>query len=172
MKTTKSISIAAILIAIGIIIPMVMPVKIVIPPASYTLASHVPVMIAMFISPAVAVAVAIGTALGFLLSTTDIIAMRALSHVIFALIGALYIKRNPRALRDPKTNLIFNVVIGLIHVTAECLVVAFYFFSGNTMNGNFWVVVVLSIGVGGFVHSLVDYFMASTLARRLNLMKR
>ncbi|NLJ30821.1 MAG: hypothetical protein GX424_04340, partial [Clostridiales bacterium] len=44
--------IAALLIAIAIIIPMFFP-KIIVGPASFTLASHVPVMIALFISPLV-----------------------------------------------------------------------------------------------------------------------
>ncbi len=43
---------------------MVMP-KIMIPPASFTLASHVPLFIAMFFTPGVAVAVALGTTFGF-----------------------------------------------------------------------------------------------------------
>ena len=41
---------AGLLCAVGIIIPMFSPLKIVIPPASFTVASHVAVFIAMFIS--------------------------------------------------------------------------------------------------------------------------
>ena len=40
---TKSLAFTASLVAFGILIPMVMPVKVVIGPASFTLASHVPV---------------------------------------------------------------------------------------------------------------------------------
>lgn len=170
MKTTENITIAALLIALGIVIPMFMP-KIIFPPNSYTLASHVPVMIAMFISPSVAIAVAIGTAWGFLISATDIIAMRALSHIVFAVLGSLYIQKNRTTLKNPKTNLIFNCVIGLIHVAMECLVVSYYYFNGELTGGNFFIIVVLGIGVGGFVHSLIDYFMASKVALRLNLSK-
>lgn len=67
MKTNsvKRLTISALLIAMGIIIPMVMP-RITIGPASFTLASHVPVFIAMFISPVVAIAVSLGT--GFVFS--------------------------------------------------------------------------------------------------------
>ena len=66
MKTNsvKRLTISALLIAMGIIIPMVMP-RITIGPASFTLASHVPVFIAMFISPVVAIAVSLGTGFGF-----------------------------------------------------------------------------------------------------------
>lgn len=170
MKKTKNITLAALLIGLGVIIPMFMP-KVIIPPASYTLASHVPLMIAMFISPTVAVAVAIGTAWGFLISATDIIALRALSHVVFAFVGASYIKNNRDKLLRPKNNLIFNITIGIIHVVMECLVVSLYYFTTDSLNGSFLVVVVLSIGVGGLIHSLVDYFMASNVAMRLKLYK-
>ena len=70
MKKTrnKSMAFTAILIAFGILIPMMMPAKIVIPPASYTLASHVPIFMALFISLPVAILVAFGTTLGFLLT--------------------------------------------------------------------------------------------------------
>ena len=44
------ITLTALLTALAIVIPMIMPVKIIIPPASYTLASHVPIFLAMFIS--------------------------------------------------------------------------------------------------------------------------
>ena len=65
-KETKLISmvIAALLCAIGIVIPMFAP-KIILEPASFTLASHVPIFIALFISPPVALAVSVGTTLGF-----------------------------------------------------------------------------------------------------------
>ena len=85
---------AGILCAIGIVVPMFMP-RIVLGPMSFTLASHVAVFLGMFISPAVAVAVCIGTTIGFFLTTPAIIALRAASHIVFAFIGAAYLKRNP-----------------------------------------------------------------------------
>ena len=57
---TFQLALAGMLIAIGIVIPMFSPIKIIIEPASFTLASHVPVFIAMFISPMMAAAVALG----------------------------------------------------------------------------------------------------------------
>ena len=56
---TFQLALAGMLIAIGIVIPMFSPIKIIIEPASFTLASHVPVFIAMFISPMMAAAVAL-----------------------------------------------------------------------------------------------------------------
>ena len=86
---TFQLALAGMLIAIGIVIPMFSPIKIIIEPASFTLASHVPVFIAMFISPMMAAAVALGTTLGFLLGGFPLtVVLRALTHVIFATIGA------------------------------------------------------------------------------------
>ena len=79
----KSLVVSAILIAVGIIIPLFSPVRILIEPASFTLASHVAIFIGMFISPSVGVAVALGTTFGFFLSTPLVVALRAFSHVIF-----------------------------------------------------------------------------------------
>jgi len=56
---------SALLCAIGIVIPIFSPVKIILGPASFTLASHVAIFIAMFISPACAAVVALGTTFGF-----------------------------------------------------------------------------------------------------------
>ena len=61
---TRSLAFTAILIAFGILIPLIMPIKIVIGPASFTLGSHVPIFIALFISLPVGILVALGTTLG------------------------------------------------------------------------------------------------------------
>ena len=63
-KRLSMLTTAALLTALAILIPQVMP-KIVIPPASFTLASHVPIMIGMLISPVGAVIVAFGSTIGF-----------------------------------------------------------------------------------------------------------
>lgn len=162
---------------------MVMP-KIVIGPASFTLASHVPVFIAMFFSPVVALAVVLGTTFGFFISTTPIIALRAFSHLIFALIGASYLQKHPElVLKNGKFTLangrfqIFNLVIGVIHAAAEMLVVSVFYFMGNMPDtfysqGYLYTVFIL-MGIGGLIHSLVDfniaYFVAGALYKQFNL---
>ena len=89
----QSMVIAALLCAIGIVIPKKKK-KIVLEPASFTLASHVPIFIALFISPLVALSVSIGTTIGFLLAGFPIVVvLRALSHVLFAMIGAFILKK-------------------------------------------------------------------------------
>ena len=63
-KNVQNMVISALLCAVGIVIPMFAP-KIVIGPMSFTLASHVAIFIAMFISPVTTVAVCIVTSIGF-----------------------------------------------------------------------------------------------------------
>ncbi|WP_159639531.1 hypothetical protein [Erysipelothrix anatis] len=163
MKTTKNITLSAILIAMGIAIPTFMP-KFILPPASYTLASHVPIFIAMFISPVTAVSVALGTAFGFLMTTTPEIAARALSHVIFATIGALYLQKHPALIKSKKQLLIFNIIIAIIHASSEVLVVTpFYFTKTLAQNSSYIVNIILLVGIGGFIHSMIDFFIAQTV---------
>jgi len=186
MKTNsvKRLTISALLIAMGIIIPMVMP-RITIVPASFTLASHVPVFIAMFISPVVAIAVSLGTGFGFFLSATPIIALRALSHLIFAVIGAVILQKHPEILinKEGKFTLLngklqlFNVGIGVIHSAAELVVVSVFYTMGNLpgtyYTAGFMYSIFLLMGVGGLIHSLVDfsiaYFLASTLSKHVDI---
>lgn len=186
MKTNsvKRLTISALLIAMGIIVPMVMP-RITIGPASFTLASHVPVFIAMFISPVVAIAVSLGTGFGFFLSATPIIALRALSHLIFAVIGAVILQKHPEILinKEGKFTLLngklqlFNVGIGVIHSAAELVVVSVFYTMGNLpgtyYTAGFMYSIFLLMGVGGLIHSLVDfsiaYFLASTLSKHVDI---
>lgn len=178
-NSVRKLTISALLIGMGVLIPMIMP-KIVIPPASFTLASHVPLFIAMFFSPGVAVAVALGTTFGFFLTTPVIIALRALSHLVFALLGAWYLQKKPGiVLKDGQFTLMnwrfqgFNLLIGVIHSIIEMLVVSVFFFIGNMpetyyAEGYFYTVFIL-MGIGGLIHSLVDYniayFIAGTLSK-------
>ena len=89
-KNINQLVLAGVLCGIGIVVPMLMP-KIVIGPMSFTLASHVAIFIAMFISPKLAAVVCLGTTLGFFMTTPVIIALRAASHICFALLGAVLI---------------------------------------------------------------------------------
>ena len=186
MKTNsvKRLTISALLIAMGIIIPMVMP-RITIGPASFTLASHVPGFIAMFISPVVAIAVSLGTGFGFFLSARPIISLRALSHLIFAVIGAVILQKHPEILinKEGKFTLLngklqlFNVGIGVIHSAAELVVVSVFYTMGNLpgtyYTAGFMYSIFLLMGVGGLIHSLVDfsiaYFLASTLSKHVDI---
>ncbi|MBL1227739.1 hypothetical protein IW492_00650 [Enterococcus sp. BWB1-3] len=182
-KSVRELTISALLIAMGIIIPMVMP-RITIGPASFTLASHVPVFLAMFISPTAAIAVTLGTGFGFFLSATPIIALRALSHLVFAVIGAVYLNKHPEvALHSDKFSLLngrfqlFNLVIAVIHSAAELVVITVFYTLGN-LPGTYYsdgyiYSILLLMGVGGIIHSLVDfnlaYFIAGSLSKTTDI---
>lgn len=173
MKRTKTyqLALAGMLIAVGIIIPTFSPIKIIIEPASFTLASHVPVFLAMFISPAMGVAVSLGTTLGFFLGGFPLtVVLRALTHVIFALAGALYLKKNDyRLIGSVRESLPFSFVIGLLHATCEVLVVLPFYINGSMPQANydkgFFVSIFLLVGVGSVIHSMFDFALSVWLYR-------
>ncbi|MBL1223660.1 hypothetical protein [Enterococcus sp. BWR-S5] len=182
-NSVRQLTISALLIAMGIIIPMVMP-RITIGPASFTLASHVPVFLAMFISPEAAIAVSLGTGFGFFLSATPIIALRALSHLVFAVIGAMYLKKHPEvALGSKQFSLLngrfqlFNFVIALIHSAIELVVITAFYTMGNLpetyYTDGYIYSILLLMGVGGIIHSIVDfniaYFLAGSLSKAFDI---
>ncbi|NLO08918.1 MAG: hypothetical protein GX129_03500 [Clostridiales bacterium] len=160
----KIMTISALLCALGILIPMTFP-SIRLEPASFTLASHVPVIIAMFISPTVAAFVALVSTLGFLVAGFPIvIVFRALTHIIFAFIGAFILKKNSHMLQSFRSTALYAIFISLIHGAAEVGVVT-YFYSVSGMSSayyekGFLVSVILLVGVGTFLHSLVDFSIA------------
>lgn len=164
---------AALLCAVGIVIPMFSPVKIFIPPAaSYTLASHVPIFIAMFISPATTVAVALGTTLGFFLAGFPLpVYLRAFSHLVFAIAGAYWLKKHPETIYNKKESILFCLIIGIIHGAGEVLVLMPLYFGGNlsasVYQSGFFYYIVLLIGVGTMVHSSVDYVLSVLIWRVL-----
>lgn len=165
-RETKLISlvIAALLCAIGIVIPMFAP-KIILEPASFTLASHVPIFIALFISPPVAAAVSVGTALGFLFAGFPIVVvLRAFSHVFFAIAGAYILKRKANMLSTFGKSALFGLTLAVIHAVSEVVVVTLFYF-GNSMPKNYYangyfMSVILLVGVGTIVHSMIDFSIA------------
>ena len=160
----KIMTISALLCALGILIPLTFP-GIRLEPASFTLASHVPVIIAMFISPIVAAFVASVSAIGFLIAGFPIVVvLRALTHLIFSLIGAFILKKNSHMLQSYKSTALFAALISLIHGVAEVAIVTyFYSISGMSVEyyeKGFFISVILLVGVGTFIHSLLDFSIA------------
>ena len=95
-EKTQFMTMTALLTAIAILIPIVMPFKIVIPPASYTLGSHIPIFIAMFLSPLMAVFVILASSFGFLMAGYPmVIVFRAFSHIFLGLWGLFTYKNSP-----------------------------------------------------------------------------
>lgn len=172
----QSMVIAALLCAVGIVIPMFAP-RIVLEPASYTLASHVPIFIALFISPPVALAVAVGTTIGFLFAGFPlVVVIRALSHVVFALIGALLLKKKPNTLTTLGGTAMFSLLLSVIHAVSEVFVVTLFYF-GNSMtaqyyNKGYFETVIILVGVGTVVHSLIDFGIAAFVWKPLTRVVR
>jgi len=167
---------AALLCAIGIVIPMFSPVKILLEPASFTLASHVPVFIAMFLSPPIALAVALGTSLGFFFGGFPlVVVVRALTHCVFATVGALFLKKQTDLLPSAVKASAFFFCIALLHGTCEVLAVAPFYFDNSMAQGyynrGFLVSVILLVGVGTVVHSLIDAYIALLIWRPLSKLR-
>jgi len=170
-RVTK-LAIAGLLVAVGIMIPIYSPVKVLIEPASFTLASHVVIFLAMFISPTMAVAVACGTAAGFFISGIfpPVVAARALSHVVYAGYGAYYLQHSKTSSSALKLR-IFSLVIAFVHAFCEVIIGSIFYFGPYAVRTNsFMVAVILLVGVGTFVHSLVDFEI--TLLLRKPLLKQ
>lgn len=160
-KKIQTMVLSALLIAVGIVIPMISPIKIQVGPMSFTLASHVAIMIALFVSPTVAIAVALGTTLGFLLSGFPIVVvLRALSHVIWAAVGAYYIQKNTELFKSPVKTFSFNLAIAVLHAIGEMIVVIpFYWGAGMDVQAFFYMVFGL-VGLGTIIHSSVDFIIS------------
>lgn len=160
-KKIQTMVLSALLIAVGIVIPMISPIKIQVGPMSFTLASHVAIMIALFVSPTVAIAVALGTTLGFLLAGFPIVVvLRALSHVIWAAVGAYYIQKNTELFKSPVKTFSFNLAIAVLHAIGEMIVVIpFYWGAGMDVQAFFYMVFGL-VGIGTIIHSSVDFIIS------------
>ncbi|MFH6635250.1 hypothetical protein QE557_01005 [Streptococcus suis] len=158
-NSVKQLSISAILTAFAILIPLMMPIKIIIGPASYTLASHIPLFIAMFISPATAIFVALGSSLGFFLAGFPIvIVFRALTHLFFLTLGAILVKRFP-ILMDSKRFLLLGIGLNLLHGLGEYIVVM-VLTSGEQTSATYWITMLGLVGVGSAIHGLLDFSLA------------
>ena len=176
MNRNKSIlrmCVAALLVAVGIVIPTFFP-KIYIPPAgSATLASHVAIFLAAFISPMAAAVVSLGTTLGFQLSGFPFpVVLRALTHIVWAFLGALWLKKHPDLLYRPVHSAVFCAVIAVVHALLETGVVTLLFVQGSVADqGGLWLTVLLPVGIVTLVHSTVDYILSLLVWRPLRRIK-
>ena len=164
-KNINQLVLAGVLCGIGIVVPILMP-KIVIGPMSFTLASHVAIFIAMFISPKLAAVVCLGTTLAFYDDACNYCS-EAASHICFALLGAVLIRKYRKSLKS--------------HCQALCLMVGwplymlwlrlrrFTFLSGRqhfqtgTACRRLCYERTCSGRVGTFLHSLIDYTVSIML---------
>lgn len=151
---TRELALTGILTAIAILIPSIVPIKVIFPPFSATLASHLPLILAMFLNPLAAVFVALGSAVGFLISLGPVIAARAAMHVFFVFVGAWMIRK--------KCNITFVILVTMvIHALSEMLIIYILFrFGVNLLNDKTMTAVQLLIAVGTSLHHLVDFALA------------
>lgn len=160
-EKVKKMIYAAVLTAIAIMIPLQFGfLKIQIPPFSATLASHVPMFLAMLISPAVAVFVGIGSAFGFFITATPEIAARAAMHIIVGFIGAKIVQKDKNFTKA-------ITITGPIHGILEGLAVIPFGFTYEKV----LIVVALGTLIHHFVDGAISYALAKSLAkaRRKNL---
>lgn len=141
--TMKELLYGALLTALALLIPLAFQgwLQVAIPPFSATLASHLPSMLAITISPWVAVLVGLGSGFGFFVTLGPIVALRALTHALFAAIGARLYQRG--------FSLWQVLLITLpIHALAEAAVVLVFGFS--LYQG------LVVIGLGTALHHVAD----------------
>lgn len=153
MKNINKLTYAGLLTALAIVIPLTFGfLKIQAGPFSATLAAHVPLFIAMLLGPFAAVMVGAGSALGFLISAPAVVAARAFMHTFVGLAGALLIKKGVS----------FSKVVLItapIHAILEAIAVIPF---GFTMYK-----VLVVVGVGSFLHHMVDGIIAFALVKAL-----
>ena len=156
----RKMCVAALLCAVGILVPILSPVKLQLGPMSFTLGSHVAVFLAMFVSPAVGLTVEAGTTLGFVLAGfAPVVVLRAAAQIVFVAAGAYWLRGDMQKLKNPARCAAFGLATGAIHGVCEAIVVAWFWFGGS-VDGTFLSTVIGLVGFGTLVHSMVDYFLA------------
>jgi len=142
----RHVALGAVLTALALVIPLYFGfLRVIIPPFfTATLASHVPSMLAMFISPVVAGAVGAGSALGFFVVLGPVIGLRASIHVIFGVLGAILYQRGMKPW-------LVLVLMLPVHALGEALVVWPFV---PTLRDAF-----LITGVGTALHHVMDSFI-------------
>lgn len=154
--STKNIVVGGMLTGLAIMIPLLLggtPLMVVIPPGfTATIASHLPSMLAMAISPGVAIMVGIGSALGFTLRISAMVGARALTHSIFGGIGAL-------AYRKGMPFWAVLLITAPIHAIAEGIILL-------PFGVDFHQALVIT-GIGTIIHHLIDSGITITVYHTL-----
>ncbi len=118
---------------------------------SATLASHVPSMVSVLAGPIVAFMVGLASAIGFTLTLSPVVGLRAFTHAIWGASGAL-------AYRGGWSFLKVMVIIALpIHAIGEALAVVAF---GVPFTPAF-----LVVGGGTVIHHFIDVFISVAVIR-------
>ena len=156
--STRTLVFGALLTALSFIIPLTFP-KLPLPqPFSVTFASHVPTLLAMLINPVMAVFTVLGSTIAFLTALGPIVALRAATHIIFALVGCLMLKKG--------INMYLTLgLMAIVHALGE--VVAVYAFTPSVEMGFLWGTV---FGITVF-HHVVDCIITVPVFKALKRTK-
>jgi niacin transporter len=160
---TRKFTLTALLVALAIVIPFAVFFKVMIPPFTATIGSHVPMFISMMLGPWAAAMVGLGSALGFFLNLGPLIGARAAMHIIVGAVGAWMIDRG-------MSFKLVALITAPIHGILEVLVVL-PFVDYNAYN------LFIITGVGTMLHhgadAAISYVMLKVLnrSRVLNLAK-
>lgn len=155
------LTLSGLFIAFAITIPMFMPKLYSDGIFSATLASHVPVILAMFISPMVALAVAAGSSLGFAVTLGPIVALRAAMHIGFAVVGAYMVKKKAKMWQTFLVTLVLHAVLEAV------IVLILYHTMGIGLNGKTLEYTMYLILIGTSLHHCVDYAVSYLIYRPL-----
>lgn len=153
MNSIKKITYTALLTALAVVIPVAFGfLSIQLGPFSATLASHVPLFIAMLLGPAPAAMVGIGSGLGFLVTKGSYIAARAFMHTFVGIAGGLLIQRG-----ISYKNMV--MITAPIHGILEALIVIPF---GITLEK-----ILIAVGLGSTLHHIVDGLIAFAVVQAL-----
>ncbi len=152
---TRNLVYGALLTALALVIPISFGgyLRIYIPPFSATLASHVPVFLAMLLGPFAAFFVGLGSTVGFLIIMGPVIAARAAVHIPVATVGAHLMKTRRFSF------LMALLVVLPLHAVGEALIVIPFGFSLYDAG--------VVVGVGTALHHILDAAIAIGVYRLL-----
>lgn len=150
----KKLTYTGLLTGLAIMIPLYFGfLKVIIPPFTATLASHVPMFLSMFLGPIAAATVGLGSAIGFFITATPEVAARAFMHVFVGLVGAYMLKKG----------ISFRMIVLMtapLHGLLEAIAVIPFGFTVQK--------VLIVVGVGTMLHHLADGIISFVLVKSLS----
>jgi niacin transporter len=154
---TRELTMGALLSAMAFLIPIAFGgfLMVTIPPFTATIMSHVPLFLAMLVSPLAAVMVGVVSAIGFFIKLGAVVGARALMHAVVGFVGAVMIKKGysfPVALTAALP----------FHAVLEGLVVI-PFFGFNLYK--IFIVVALGTAIHHVIDSVIAVFLANAIKR-------
>lgn len=168
---TKKIAISAMLVALSFVYVLAASIlRIDIGVWSFTPFSHIFIMLGTFISPFVGIFSSIGVFFSFLISTPNyFIWLRAGSHIFFVLALIFLLKKIK--VKNRRNLLFIAIAISIVHAIFEIgavyLGIAIGFDLTSTGDYSLHVFIWLVVGIGTFIHSMIDFYAALGVFRLL-----